>query len=631
MFIFVRLLVRVRRDDPSQPAPNLGMRAAALALALLVKGNLEAQIPERAPPSFLDHAAQLGCDCARGIDVAAKEKNRAAAAAAGGEAAAGGSKDAEAGASGSNGPEAMAEDGIPSAAAAAVAQFSSMPLVRMGQHLNRLAEEVHMALFDSRRRSCHALILNYFVAVGGLDALAARFGDAVDALWAAMDMPAAAAAAAAPTASATTGTDVVMSDVQAPAAGAATPGAGSASGTTGAAAPAPLAPSHVLSPTSKRHPKMLAEKAMQSFLSVYELMSSATLIFSASHAQHMLSAALPPSAGPAAAAQLKDPAALMRAIQASIVSALAPVWRSERLARSPPAIMAQVVSVLNSCAEGTAAAAAHLLRASAREGRGAGAGGRGGFQPDPELLSMMAEMGFSQARAELALRRVGVNNIETAMEWLLLHPEEPPAAGAAGAARAAGAAAAGAAAAGQAPEAPPRSEDDEFADALAASLEAIGLSADQLQPPAAAAAAASTAAGPSTAPAAADAAAGTSAATATAAAAAAATAAGTSAATAKVVPPQPSAATSLLGTTAMVEGAVAILSRSPSAATAFSMADLLYTLAVKEKEEGREGGAVVAALMELYRCVAWSTAVYLFCFVLASRDSAVVVVFVVVS
>lgn len=46
-------------------------------------------------------------------------------------------------------------------------------------------------------------------------------------------------------------------------------------------------------------------------------------------------------------------------------------------------------------------------------------------------------MGFSQARAEDALRRVGTNRLDVAMEWLISHPEEPAAAAGAAAAAAA--------------------------------------------------------------------------------------------------------------------------------------------------------------------------------------------------
>lgn len=54
---------------------------------------------------------------------------------------------------------------------------------RKSQHLMRLTEEVMTVLFDNRRHYCHTLILNYFVAVGGMTSLAQRFQDAMDMLW----------------------------------------------------------------------------------------------------------------------------------------------------------------------------------------------------------------------------------------------------------------------------------------------------------------------------------------------------------------------------------------------------------------------------------------------------------------
>jgi hypothetical protein len=44
---------------------------------------------------------------------------------------------------------------------------------------------------------------------------------------------------------------------------------------------------------------------------------------------------------------------------------------------------------------------------------------------DPGVVNTLVEMGFTQARVETALRRVGINSVEAAMEWLLTHPEDP--------------------------------------------------------------------------------------------------------------------------------------------------------------------------------------------------------------
>eukprot|EP01018_Ginkgo_biloba_P030617 Gb_17424 [translate_table: standard] len=47
-----------------------------------------------------------------------------------------------------------------------------------------------------------------------------------------------------------------------------------------------------------------------------------------------------------------------------------------------------------------------------------------GPPPDESVIAMIVEMGFSRSRAEEALRRVGSNRVEMAMDWLFSHPEE---------------------------------------------------------------------------------------------------------------------------------------------------------------------------------------------------------------
>ncbi|KAK4796818.1 hypothetical protein SAY86_029144 [Trapa natans] len=47
-----------------------------------------------------------------------------------------------------------------------------------------------------------------------------------------------------------------------------------------------------------------------------------------------------------------------------------------------------------------------------------------GPHPNEAAISTIVEMGFSRSRAEEALRQVGPNSVELAMEWLLSHPEE---------------------------------------------------------------------------------------------------------------------------------------------------------------------------------------------------------------
>ena len=291
----------------------------------------------------------------------------------------------------------------------------------------------------------------------------------------------------------------------------------------------------------------------------------------------------------------------MRVIHARILSSILPVWRHACLPACSPPVVAALVSILRVCAEGTSQQAVLALRAAGGAAAGAGAAGIGRgalgrpvFAPDPALVQSIVEMGFSAARAEEAIRRVGANSVEAAMEWLVMHPEEPPppapaAPAAAGGEAAGGAAAAGtAAAAAPAPAAPVQDDDTRLGATLAAALAGISETVADLTPPTAPppieATATSTtdaagAAAPAAAPAAADAA-----------------AAAASAAAARGAVPGPEQ---------VVEGALAILARS-SASTG-SISDLLYTLAARDA--GRERGAVVAQLLGCLKSAAAAAAV----------------------
>ncbi|PNH10945.1 E3 ubiquitin-protein ligase [Tetrabaena socialis] len=159
-----------RRNGREEAAalPSLGMRGAALCLAVNVKGMLDQELPytpytpaAAAPP---------------GVAVAA------VAAAGGSEGGGGGEAKAEA-----EGPDAMAVDVAPPA----------LPPNRRAVHLSRLADVVFHLLLDSRRRSCHVLLLNYFVGIGGLDSFSRRFEQAAANMWSVLEAQAAAKAATA--------------------------------------------------------------------------------------------------------------------------------------------------------------------------------------------------------------------------------------------------------------------------------------------------------------------------------------------------------------------------------------------------------------------------------------------------
>ena len=73
------------------------------------------------------------------------------------------------------------------------------------------------------------------------------------------------------------------------------------------------------------------------------------------------------------------------------------MWASPRLAACSAPVASAVIGVLTHCAEGPQAA-------SAAAGRGAT--GRSAAAPDAGLVQQIVEMGFTQRRAEDALRRV---------------------------------------------------------------------------------------------------------------------------------------------------------------------------------------------------------------------------------
>lgn len=190
----------------------------------------------------------------------------------------------------------------------------------------------------------------------------------------------------------------------------------------------------------------------------------------------MLLAPLPNYAGQPLVPPAKEPLQFVQQLHSDILAAVLPLWSHPNAAYAPTGVLTALVRVLQTCAQGPGHASL-VLRYS--QGRQAPAAARVQAQPDPQVVQQIMEMGFSQARAEEALRRVGANRVELAMEWLIMHPEEPaaPAAAAGEAAAAGGAAGAAAAGAARAADEAGR-EDEELTRALLASLSVVGMSPD---------------------------------------------------------------------------------------------------------------------------------------------------------
>jgi len=193
----------------------------------------------------------------------------------------------------------------------------------------------------------------------------------------------------------------------------------------------------------------------------------------------MLLAPLPNYAGQPLVPPAKEPLQFVQQLHSDILAAVLPLWSHPNAAYAPTGVLTALVRVLQTCAQGPGHASLVLRYSQGRQAPAAAA--RVQAQPDPQVVQQIMEMGFSQARAEEALRRVGANRVELAMEWLIMHPEEPaaPAAAAGEAAAAGGAAAAGAAGAARAADEAGR-EDEELTRALLASLSVVGMSPDSV-------------------------------------------------------------------------------------------------------------------------------------------------------
>jgi hypothetical protein len=115
----------------------------------------------------------------------------------------------------------------------------------------------------------------------------------------------------------------------------------------------------------------------------------------------------------------KDPETYVRNLQAQVLEVILPVWNHPMFPQCSANFITSIATIITHVYTGVG---------DAKASRTAGAGGAGarlvGPPPDESSISMIVEMGFSRPRAEEALRRVGNNSAEMAVEWLFSHPEE---------------------------------------------------------------------------------------------------------------------------------------------------------------------------------------------------------------
>ncbi|WJX63238.1 HECT-type E3 ubiquitin transferase [Trifolium repens] len=109
-----------------------------------------------------------------------------------------------------------------------------------------------------------------------------------------------------------------------------------------------------------------------------------------------------------------DPEAFMKVLQSLVLKTVLPVWTHPQFGDCSYEFISTVISIIRHVYSGV----------EVKNVNGSGGSRITGPPPSETTISTIVEMGFSRSRAEEALRHVGSNSVELAMEWLFSHPEE---------------------------------------------------------------------------------------------------------------------------------------------------------------------------------------------------------------
>ncbi|XP_075511798.1 LOW QUALITY PROTEIN: E3 ubiquitin-protein ligase UPL2-like [Primulina tabacum] len=109
----------------------------------------------------------------------------------------------------------------------------------------------------------------------------------------------------------------------------------------------------------------------------------------------------------------RDAETFVKTMQSMVLKTVLPVWTHPQFPECSYEFISRVVNIFRHIFSGV-----EMRSASNTMDRVAGP------PPNETTISMIADMGFSRSRAEEALRQVGSNSVELAMEWLFSHPEE---------------------------------------------------------------------------------------------------------------------------------------------------------------------------------------------------------------
>ncbi|XP_043712175.1 E3 ubiquitin-protein ligase UPL1-like isoform X2 [Telopea speciosissima] len=111
----------------------------------------------------------------------------------------------------------------------------------------------------------------------------------------------------------------------------------------------------------------------------------------------------------------RDAEAFVKVLQSMVLKTVLPIWTHPQFTECSFEFITTVISIMRHIYSGVEVK--NIINTGAR---------MVGPPPNESTISMIVEMGFSRSRAEEALRQVGTNSVEMAMEWLFSHPEEAP-------------------------------------------------------------------------------------------------------------------------------------------------------------------------------------------------------------
>ncbi|KAM6543817.1 hypothetical protein CsatB_008264 [Cannabis sativa] len=110
----------------------------------------------------------------------------------------------------------------------------------------------------------------------------------------------------------------------------------------------------------------------------------------------------------------RDAETFVKVLQSMVLKAVLPVWSHPQFIECSYDFITTVISIIKHIYSGIEVKIINT-NTSARVTAP---------PPNETTISTIVEMGFSRSRAEEALRQVGSNSVELAMEWLFSHPEE---------------------------------------------------------------------------------------------------------------------------------------------------------------------------------------------------------------